>query len=151
MSSEPEPSLSEYTEVPLEDWVMTDGDRRELEIQIRMFREGSRAVREEVEWLEKQTFRSGSTTRAKSSTRGRFQKRSARGTTRESSTSRSPRCNSVRSHGIKGTAAPRMAPPGSLDRDGAKRADRDGLGVVGERLVMGRPVEADEAEHVAVL
>ncbi|MFT7171244.1 MAG: hypothetical protein ACI80K_004398, partial [Paracoccaceae bacterium] len=28
-----------------------------------------------------------------------------------------------------------MAPPGSLDRDGAKRADRDGLGVVGERLV----------------
>ncbi|MFT6109672.1 MAG: hypothetical protein ACJA2W_002594 [Planctomycetota bacterium] len=56
MSSEPEPSLSEYTEVPLEDWVMTDGDRRELEIQIRMFREGSRAVREEVEWLEKHNF-----------------------------------------------------------------------------------------------
>lgn len=35
---------------------MTDEDRKELQIQIRMYEEGARAVREEVEWLEEHNF-----------------------------------------------------------------------------------------------
>ncbi len=48
----------DWEEVPLEQWQaeMTDENRKELEIQIRMYREGARAVREEVEWLERHNF-----------------------------------------------------------------------------------------------
>ena len=65
MPSEPEPSQEkitimasddEWEEIPFEEWVMTEDERKELEIQTRMYREGARAVREEVEWLEKHNF-----------------------------------------------------------------------------------------------
>ncbi|QDV09747.1 hypothetical protein Poly30_53060 [Planctomycetes bacterium Poly30] len=49
-------SSDEWEEMPFEEWVMTQGEREELEIQTRMYREGARAVREEVEWLEKHNF-----------------------------------------------------------------------------------------------
>jgi hypothetical protein len=52
-------SFDDYVEMTpdeIEAIVETDESRRELEIQIRMYREGARAVREEVEWLEKHNF-----------------------------------------------------------------------------------------------
>ncbi len=57
--SEPVHSFDDYVEMTpdeIEAIVETDESRRELEIQIRMYREGARAVREEVEWLEKHNF-----------------------------------------------------------------------------------------------
>ena len=55
-TSENEPYFEGYTIIPREEWVMTEEDLKEQEIQVRMYREAARAVREEVEWLEKHNF-----------------------------------------------------------------------------------------------
>ncbi len=59
MPSEHGHSFDDYIAMTPEEMaarVETEEDRRELEIQIRMYREGARAVREEVAWLEKHNF-----------------------------------------------------------------------------------------------